>query len=56
VYEKQFARFREVPDAAASLLAIGEAPADASFEKAELAAWAMVASVILNTDEAVTKG
>jgi hypothetical protein len=56
VYEKQLARFRELPDAATSLLAIGEAPADASFDKAELAAWGMVASVILNTDEAVTKG
>ena len=56
VYEKQLARFRDVPDAAASLLKIGEALADPQFEAAELAAWAMVASVILNTDEAVTKG
>jgi hypothetical protein len=56
VYEKQLARFREVPGAATSLLAIGEAPADPAFDRAELAAWAMVVSVILNTDEAVTKG
>jgi hypothetical protein len=56
VYEKQLARFRNVPDAAASLLKIGESPADPQFDAAELAAWAIVASVILNTDEAVTKG
>jgi hypothetical protein len=56
VLEKQLARFRELPDAAASLLKIGESPADPQFDQAELAAWAMVASVILNTDEAVTKG
>ena len=56
VYEKQLARFRELPDAATSLLKIGEAPADPQFDAAELAAWSMVASVILNTDEAVTRG
>ena len=43
-------------DAATSLLKIGESPADPQFDAAELAAWAMVASVILNTDEAITKG
>ena len=56
VYQKQLARFRELPDAATSLLKIGESPADPAFDAAELAAWAMVASTILNTDEAVTKG
>jgi hypothetical protein len=56
VLAKQLARFRELPDAANSLLKIGEAPADPQYDAAELAAWAMVASVILNTDEAVTKG
>jgi hypothetical protein len=56
VLKKQLARFRELPDAATSLLKIGEAPADPQFDTAELAAWAMVMSVILNTDEAVTKG
>jgi hypothetical protein len=56
VLAKQLARFRELPDAATSLLKIGESPADSQFDAAELAAWAMVASVILNTDEAVTKG
>jgi len=56
VYDRQLARFRELPDAAKALLAVGESPADPSLDPAELAAWAMVASAILNTDEAVTKG
>jgi len=56
VYERQLARFRELPDAAKALLAVGESPADATLDPAELAAWTMVASAILNTDEAVTKG
>jgi hypothetical protein len=56
VYERQMARFRAKPDAATSLLAVGEFPADSRIDSAELAAWAMVASAILNTDEAVTKG
>jgi hypothetical protein len=56
VYDRQLARFRASPSAAKDLLAVGEAPADATLDAAELAAWAMVASAILNTDEAVTKG
>jgi len=56
VYERQLARFRAQPAAAADLLRVGEAPADATLDPAELAAWAMVASALLNTDEALTKG
>lgn len=56
VYDKQLARFRELPDAAKAVLAVGESPADSTLDPAELAAWTMVASAILNTDEALTKG
>jgi len=56
VLERQQGVFRADPGAAKKLLAIGESPADAALDPAELAAWAMVASAILNTDEAVTKG
>ena len=56
VYEQQFVRFRETPEGAASVLTVGEATADAELDPSELAAWAMVASAILNTDEALTKG
>jgi hypothetical protein len=56
VLDRQRAAFREHPEAAKKLLASGESLADATLDPAELAAWAMVASAILNTDEAVTKG
>ena len=56
VYEQQTARFDASPDAAAKLLSIGESPRDESLDQAELAAWTMVASTLLNLDEAVTKG
>jgi hypothetical protein len=56
VYERQLAGFRELPQAAASLLKIGESPADPQLEPAELAAWAVVASAISNADEVLSKG
>lgn len=56
VLERQQAAFRADPGAAKKLLAIGESATDATLVPAELAAWAMVASAILNTDEAVNKG
>jgi hypothetical protein len=56
VYERQLARFRELPGAAANLLRTGESPADTQLEPAELAAWAVVASAILNTDEVLSRG
>ena len=43
------------PDAAQKLLAVGEAPRNEKLDPAELAAWTMVASMILNLDETVTK-
>ncbi len=56
VFERQRASFKAQPEEAQRLLITGESPADASIDPAELAAWTMVASAILNTDEAVTKG
>jgi hypothetical protein len=56
VYERQLIRFRALPEAAMRLLEVGECPADPQLDPAEMAAWAMVSSAILNTDEAVTKG
>src|SRR5262245_62431110 len=49
VYEKDRA-------AALKLLGVGEAPRDDKRDAAELAAWAMVASVLLNLDETLTRG
>ena len=42
--------------AAEALLAVGESPRNLALAPAELAAWATVASVLLNLDEAVTRG
>jgi hypothetical protein len=54
--DRQLKAFQADPEAVTKLLATGESPADESLNAAELAAWTMVASAILNTDEALTKG
>ena len=56
LFEKQRARFAAAPEQAAALLAVGESPRNEKLDAAELAAWASVASTILNLDETVTKG
>ncbi|HEV3004467.1 MAG TPA: PSD1 and planctomycete cytochrome C domain-containing protein [Pirellulales bacterium] len=56
VYEQQLAVYRADRDGALALLSVGESPRNESFDAAELAAWASVSSVILNLDEAVTRG
>jgi hypothetical protein len=58
IYDEQLAHFRSNAGAAAAakLLSVGESPRDEKLDAAELAAWTTVASVILNLDEAVTKG
>jgi hypothetical protein len=47
--------FRENPDDAKRLLAIGEKPNDPQLDPAELAAYTLVASTILNLDEAISE-
>ena len=44
------------PGAAKQLLATGETRPDPRTDPAELAAWTMIANVILNLDEAISKG
>jgi hypothetical protein len=53
--EEQRARFAADRPAAAALLAVGEHPRNNRLETPELAAYAVVASTLLNMDEAVTK-
>lgn len=43
------------PEAAKKLIAVGESKADAKAPPADLAAWTMLASQIMNLDEALTK-
>jgi hypothetical protein len=56
VLEKQLVKYQGDEKAALRLLAIGESARDARLAPAEAAAWTIVASVILNLDETVTKG
>jgi len=48
------AEYRRDPAAAKALLAVGESPSDSSFDPVEQAAWTMLASLVLNLDEAVS--
>jgi hypothetical protein len=56
VYDKQLARFKASPEAAKKLLSVGELSRDESLDAAELAAWSIVASALMNLDETLTKG
>ncbi len=56
VYKHQLATFLKDKEAAKKLLAVGAFQADASLDQSELAAWATIASMIMNLDETVTKG
>ncbi len=48
--------FRADVDAASKLIAYGESNPDATLDPAELAAWTLVANLILNLHEVITKG
>jgi hypothetical protein len=52
---KQMVNYRKDKKAAIELIRVGEAKADDKIDQAELAAWTMVASTILNLDETITK-
>lgn len=52
-YQKDFAN---QPEEAKKLIAIGESQPNKNIDKAELAAWTMVAHLLFNLDEAITKG
>ncbi|HXT39986.1 MAG TPA: DUF1549 and DUF1553 domain-containing protein, partial [Candidatus Angelobacter sp.] len=56
VYNQQLDEYRKDRGAAEKLLGVGEFKAKADLDKSELAAWATIASLILNLDETVTKG
>ncbi|MFO1091984.1 MAG: hypothetical protein U0992_01540 [Planctomycetaceae bacterium] len=55
VLDGQLAKYRADHAAAEKLLAVGESPRDASKDVGELAAWATVASALLNLDEVVNR-
>jgi len=55
VYRQQLAEFEQNEQAALDLLQVGDSPVDESLDKKQLAAWTMVANLILNLDETITK-
>jgi len=50
------AEFEENPEAATKLLAAGESPRNESLDAGELGAWTMIAHLLLNLSETITKG
>ncbi len=54
-YADELADFKKNPKRAAELLAVGEYPVDKKLNPAELAAWTVVASTLMNFDEAIIK-
>ncbi len=53
--QRRIALFRKTPSNAVAYLSVGDRKPDAKFEPAELAAYTIAASTILNLDETVTK-
>ncbi len=51
----QLEGYKRRPDDTAKLINVGESIPSAAVDRAELAAWTMVASAIMNLDEAITK-
>lgn len=54
-FEKRLARYQAAPEEAEKLLSIGIAPRDKSLDAAQLAAYMITASTLLNLDEVVNK-
>lgn len=55
LYAEELADFKTNPKRAAELLSVGEYPVDKTLNTNELAAWTVVASTIMNFDEAIIK-
>jgi hypothetical protein len=53
--EKRLAAYRNDAKAAEELLEVGQAPAPADLDKAELAAWTHIARILLNLHETITR-
>jgi hypothetical protein len=54
-YKEELAFFKKQPESAKQLLAVGESKRDEKLDAAEHAAWTIVASMIFNLDETLTK-
>jgi hypothetical protein len=56
LYEEQRAAYANNLEAAERFVRVGDSAPDTTIDARELAAWSLVANVILNLDETVTKG
>ena len=54
-FNEEFEHYKKNPEAAAKLLATGDSKRDESLNTAEHAAWTIVASMLLNLDEVITR-
>jgi hypothetical protein len=55
LFERQLSYYQSDSDAALKLISVGESKRDESLNTSELAAWTMMANLLLNLDETVTK-
>ncbi len=55
-FKNHLHRFKSDPESATKLIKLGESKVDDSIEITKLAAWTMIANLILNLDEVLTKG
>ena len=55
LYRKEIAHYDTDREAAKKLILVGESKPDSKYDPAELAAWTLVTSTILNMDETITK-
>lgn len=55
LFASELQKFQDQKPAAKALIGVGESPVDESIDPAELAAWTIIASTILNADAAITK-
>ena len=56
LFQEQLARYRQDRAAAAQLLEVGDSTTQPGLDPAELAAWTLISTTILNLDETITKG
>ena len=54
-FNQRFAAFKTDPQTATRLLSVGDSQVDSNLPTEELAAWTMVARLLFNLDEAITK-
>ena len=54
-FDAQLAKYKAAPAEAKKAVTFGESPPPAGLDEPELAAWALVANLILNLDEAIVR-